>query len=467
MQLMSNFYNMVAIKKITVKPPNTVARLIRFMPPGVETYYDQKNNIKVYRSYYTDGGATDYEDKFYSVGNSFQQKLASEYCKHRNTNNVEEYIRNYGTALDYHGRRPGSSGLFNENGKFSDEDIKNFKVNLKKTESGFADGIISLSEEFANKHKFFTEEQWMKVTQHVLPTLFDDLGFDKSNIQWHAAFHKDTDNPHIHFLFFEKEPRWWSRSKQKYVHTNWISKKRLVAAFDQLKFRVTSFIENEPNLYETINSYRDAILGKFNKKSKEYDDSLVWQNVKKIYENNEYNELNSALNEVIRQFPTKGKTGYQTSTMDYLRPKLDRITDLLIETTSIKEPYQRYQTELSTLQQKLIDQSVSDKVSTQVALNFVNNRTEEFYNRCGNQIIKFIKNLNFKQRQMRAWAWAVNKLIRDELYRRPRFNLKWNSFTKLVSSVNSTFHNSKMQAFNIFRNIQNEAINNLGKGGHR
>lgn len=68
------------------------------------------------------------------------------------------------------------------------------------------DGIISISNAMANKYKFGSCESFEVLIQKFIPSFLKAEGFDPKNIEFYASVHANTKNPHLHWIFFEKEP---------------------------------------------------------------------------------------------------------------------------------------------------------------------------------------------------------------------------------------------------------------------
>ena len=107
--------------------------------------------------------------------------------------------------VEYANNDTKSSGIYNENGKLSKEQIKILREHLHDTDSIIWSGVISFEKNFGltwcNNHT-----QAEALLQRELPKFFKRAGLKPENMEWFAGLHENTDNRHIHLIFFEKEP---------------------------------------------------------------------------------------------------------------------------------------------------------------------------------------------------------------------------------------------------------------------
>lgn len=68
------------------------------------------------------------------------------------------------------------------------------------------DGEISLSNQNANLFRFGSQADFIEVVQRFMPSFLKNQGFDLTNVDFYGAVHVNTDHPHMHWMFIEKEP---------------------------------------------------------------------------------------------------------------------------------------------------------------------------------------------------------------------------------------------------------------------
>lgn len=103
--------------------------------------------------------------------------------------------------LDYMNDNQKSFGVFDKDGLLSFEQKKQLREMLRNTKSPIWDIVLSFEKEYGKKH-VFNYQQAYDLLNYVLPKLFKDAGFGVDNVYWFAGLHQNTDNPHIHILFF-------------------------------------------------------------------------------------------------------------------------------------------------------------------------------------------------------------------------------------------------------------------------
>ena len=108
-------------------------------------------------------------------------------------------------ALGYAGERPGSTGLWGPDGFYTKEDIKEMREKLRGSDCPVWHGVVSFSAEFGEKYAWDTK-QAQKLIKDVMPRFLKAQGLSIDNVTWTAAYHVNTDNNHVHLLWFENEP---------------------------------------------------------------------------------------------------------------------------------------------------------------------------------------------------------------------------------------------------------------------
>ena len=173
------------------------------------------------------------------------------------TKNVYRYITTEGkrsgkgaNALDYLQK---STGVFNGRGMIPQEQVDEMKARLKENKGNIWHGFISLSE--ADSPKIDTPEKCIALVKGTFNSFFRDAKFNPDNIDLMCALHLDRPHHlHIHFVFWEKEPRYKCKDgTPQYRSKGKIDK----TAIDQMFVRLGLFIsERKDRLYKG----RDAAI---------------------------------------------------------------------------------------------------------------------------------------------------------------------------------------------------------------
>lgn len=127
------------------------------------------------------------------------------------TKNVYRYITTEGkragkgaNVLDYLQK---NTGVFNGSGMLSEEEVKKMQERVKENKGNIWHGFISLSE--ADSPKIDTPEKCIALVKNTFNSFFKDAKFHPDNIDLMCALHLDRPHHlHIHFVFWEKAPRY-------------------------------------------------------------------------------------------------------------------------------------------------------------------------------------------------------------------------------------------------------------------
>ncbi|WHQ37366.1 relaxase MobL [Spiroplasma sp. SV19] len=435
--------------KLNSTPP-VVGRQIRYSKYGSSTY-----------NYYSDSGWDNYVTREEAICKEIETDVVEKSHTHEQLLKLENVVQNsceeYGTVFDYYSKRPGSTGLFDANGKMMIDGIKNTKKSMRKNKVTYIDGVWSLDSSFASQFEITTERAAMEVTQNCINTLIKGYGMDPSNVNWKAAFHKNTDNPHVHFLLWEKEPKRMNYKTGKYEYTDpgKMNKKNLNKAWDEFKFKVNSYIKNNSLMYHNLNILRDSIV--MNKS----DDTLTWKEIKKIYDNETNNTLSVKFNKLLEHIPTKGRLQYQSSNFNRARKHMDSFLNEFINSTVIKNSYDEYENILTNQQQEMVEESLTNKVRTDLALNYKDNRINHLKIAIANNILKFIKDEvpDYKKgKKSPSFVRTSESIFNERFNLNKKKSIKWNIFDKLLVTFNKTIAKERHSSLSSFYEMQSKSI---------
>lgn len=221
-----------------------------------------------------------------------------------------------------------TTGLFNDKKVFTEDEVKNLRDDLRKTESIVWHGYISFSE----KHtaKFTTQEQAQQFLNRTFNAFIDQTHLRKNNIELIASLH--TDKPwhhHIHFVFYEKEKT--KRKDGTYSYTrkgmvdqnalqNWLVSSEMVVG--ESKFHMfRDEIKKELDLADGKNDY-----GRNLRMAKE------------------------CLRKLAKELPESGHTYYNDKNMDKCRPLVDETVKYLLNVN--ESASNTYKAAMKDLQEK-------------------------------------------------------------------------------------------------------------------
>jgi len=299
-------------------------------------------------------------------------------------NYVNEGSKNKVDFVSYSGNSEKSTGVFDKDGLCNKQRLKELKEGLCNTKSPIWHGLISFEELFGDAYCDDYEKAY-KLMRNEFPRFLKTAGFDVSNIEWFAGLHTNTDNKHIHFSFYEKQPlRYRKKSKQKTFSNGPVS----LFSMEQMKIRSEVFLTD-------INS-------KINKKRTELTTSMK----DNLNSNLNKREVFKKMKKLVLILPTKGRVSYDSENMIFLKNDINYLIDLIIK--SDKNTTAVYKTFLTLLQEK--DMSIkrmclASKIDPDKVMIYEKYKND-LYRRLGNIVIqeivnsgKELKTMEFKTQQ--------------------------------------------------------------------
>lgn len=224
--------------------------------------------------------------------------------------NGKKIARN-ANAEEYYTRGGTNGGLFNLDGAMSEGQVAEMKKRLESSKSVIWHGFISFDEE--TSRGFQTQENAVKFMRQTFGSFLERTHLNPKNIELYAALHLDKEHHHhIHFAFFEREPK--HRDKNGvlgYAHRG----KFDARAIDN--YLVSANMHLSENGYEYYTA-RDRAMSRLRETRKEIGNSV--KNA----------DLRLALSDLRSKLPKEGRLQYNAAQMKELRPDIDRVAELLI-----------------------------------------------------------------------------------------------------------------------------------------
>ena len=201
--------------------------------------------------------------------------------------------------LNYANFRPGSSGAFNLGGDIELKELMNIKKDLSTTESVVWDGVISFAEDYGKKN-CPTKYEAYEMLKKVMPQFFKDSGLDPNNMNTMFAMHHNTDNLHIHFLFWEKEPLLIDKNGRTVYHKEIIPNLGHINDITRLNI-MNHFGLNNQKRYDAFNKtkaefYQNIVQGNYAQQIKELQAILKNNKLK------QFSRLSKDKKEAIKKF---------------------------------------------------------------------------------------------------------------------------------------------------------------------
>ncbi len=127
----------------------------------------------------------------------------------------------------YMSERPGTAGYFGPDPRTL-PDIDAIQSTLQSHTGPIWRDFVSVTEKDAltlGGH-LLTREGWERAARHQLPKMFAQMGLDPANVDWVASVHKKEGHPHMHLLYWEREPHrikgQWSEKERLRIRKGWV-----------------------------------------------------------------------------------------------------------------------------------------------------------------------------------------------------------------------------------------------------
>ena len=314
---------------------------------------------------------------------NYKDKTNQDKRNYDSSNKYDDYLKYVATGIkdlekldfvEYSNNSTKSSGIFNQNGLMSKEQIADFRKNLRETKSVIWSGIISFEENFGKKWCGCYEQAYSLVKSE-LPKYFKRAGLNPDNIEWFAGLHENTDNRHIHLLFFEREPQ-RIRNKEKHFSRGYISNNAMDFLKANIELSATDFKAREKE-----------IRLRLTKSVKERLNDISGLKMKAL------------LLGLANQFSESGHLYYNSENMQNLKSQVDNITNYIIKhnpnISLYKDDFDELVKEKNDKVNSYCKRNGYDKPNESVGDKMMN----DIYRRLGNVVIESAKNLKIEEEQ--------------------------------------------------------------------
>ena len=268
----------------------------------------------------------------------------------------------------------------------------------------FYEEIISLEshEEAERLSLGESARQWAPLLNEVLPKVFRHRGFDPDNMLWTADLHTNTQHPHVHLLFMEKEHTIdrgkFTKSDMKY-----------------LKRQLLSALERRQSYCDRLEASVDDV---FRNKDKQF------RHLMSDVEQSLLDNKNIQLTELLKALPKRGRMQYNSYNMKDYRPLIDNYIDHLIRTDKkAKASFEKLMETIDRLEANINDAG-NEKISTLKEAEM-----RKIYERIGNMIVQKAKDPDYKE------IMTVNKRTGETQVRRYRQPLTNISISRAIADV--------------------------------
>lgn len=344
-----------------------------------------------YTPYRLPRNATEFEQAAHREARSFYdlsgEKNALKYISTDSKRGVKK------TALEYFEK---TTGVFNRNGMLTEEEITEIQRRAKKNQGNIWHGFISLGEE--DSPKIDTVEKCISLVKGTFGGFFKDMRMNEKNLDLICALH--TDRPHhyhIHYLFFEKEPKYkGSDGKLRYRSKGRIEK----TVIEKMKVRLGLFLSSDKVLLsgsrtEAIRALRGAA------------------ELQKVMTSPE--SIQKELILLAKALPKTGRLSYGSKDMEPYRGRVDGIVRMLLSyDKTARNADARFYQALEERKAEIDELCKLHKIDAE-KLDFIEDLGADYRRRQGNILLNFAKILKpeiyerIKKRKQRANDTALKR----------------------------------------------------------
>lgn len=226
-----------------------------------------------------------------------------------------------------------NTGVFNQDGMLSKAEVKEIKQRARDGEKNLWHGFISFNKE--DSKIIDTPEKCIALVKKTFRQFFKDAGFDPDNMDLICALHLDRpEHLHIHYLFFEKEPKVKNKRAAGYIY-----RKKGKISFDAIE-KMTERL-NDYTLDDELEAKRQAVIDSL-LKDEAYSQAHIKDAVKKW------------LKELVEELPKDKPLWYASKEIKPYRYTIDLIADFVIETNpKVSKANEAFRKELREKQERL------------------------------------------------------------------------------------------------------------------
>lgn len=248
---------------------------------------------------------------------------------------------------------------------------KELKNSIKIDENGFVwNLVVSFPFDFAVKNGLITKSDFSDLTKNIMPSLITDMGLKLDNTVWYACLHRNTKNPHMHILLYEKK---------KTATTGFINQ----SAIKNLKSNIANYLVDNTKFYELRDKEFSNITGAIDLKE------LAKVKSQKLYSDSFRKGLNTRLLSLYSKLPSQGRLQYNSKNMEPYKEELDSIIKYILMHDSVKYNYANYLKLLETHQKELTD--IYGMTIDNKNRKYYNDQLNRLYSKIGNEILSSFK----------------------------------------------------------------------------
>lgn len=353
------------------------------------------------------GGFVNYLVRDKAISNSMDDELVrgkGEQAKHTASSLLHSEHGLDGSLMDYTSRENATKNsndkayftMTNEGKIYSQEQREEWIRNSMKSFSKDGDLIWTLvvsldNYDLLNEYELKTQEDFASTTQKALNKTFKKIGLDPKNMIWWEDFHTNTDHPHMHITFLEKEH---TRDRGKFTEKE----------IDKVKTTIITEIAARKRYKELYLQESEDALKMINPLKKEVISQM---------ETLSYKTLKDVSN-LYSQLPRSGRLQYNSANIAPYKKQLDNIVEQILKSDSLKESYKKFADHLKTFDENM------NAIGNEKISHMFESEDSKLRTQIANEILRGFKevkqDLSEKANKVHDWKMEHGtQLLRDAL----------------------------------------------------
>ena len=353
------------------------------------------------------GGFVNYLVRDKAISNSMDDELVrgkGEQAKHTVSSLLHSEHGLDGSLMDYTSRETATKNsndktyftMTNEGKIYSQEQREEWIRNSMKSFSKDGDLIWTLvvsldNYDLLNEYELKTQEDFASTTQKALNKTFKKIGLDPNNMIWWEDFHTNTDHPHMHITFLEKEH---TRDRGKFTEKE----------IDKVKTTIITEIAARKRYKELYLQESEDALKMINPLKKEVISQM---------ETLSYKTLKDVSN-LYSQLPRSGRLQYNSANIAPYKKQLDNIVEQILKSDSLKESYKKFADHLKTFDENM------NAIGNEKISHMFESEDSKLRTQIANEILRGFKevkqDLSEKANKVHDWKMEHGtQLLRDAL----------------------------------------------------
>ena len=325
-----------------------------------------------------------------------------------------------------------NTGVFNLNGLIQAEEVKEMLKRARENKGNIWHGFISLHRE--DSYKIDTPEKCMDLIKRTFPAFFKECKISQKNLDLMCALHIDKDHLHIHFGFWEKEPKF----KNKDGNLGYRAKGKIPPqAIENMKVRLALATRNDKG---ALHKARDNALQRLRKMT--YIKTAMTSR----------NDIKEEILALVKDLPKKGRLSYGSKDMEPFRGRVDKIVQMILDyDKEARKSNTKFYLELDK-SRKFIEQMCGKRENSEIKRDHTGNNIDlknihviediemEYKRRQGNQIIDLVKAIKpeYYERNKKVKYEANDTILKKKLSMSQKIITRhFNNFFKMIGSLHN------------------------------